>query len=253
MKKIGKNSEHIKLYRYRKTDNVLTMMEYSKILAMDYARRCGADYHIVTTHWLDKEEMILHKPGWAKLELFVDSKWIDQYDNILYVDTDCLIWPWAPNVFDIVPSDAFSVANNIGKGKSMGMNPEVRMRIPIDIEYHKKMNFNSGVFVVNRYSFDRMNELFEKYPRWKEVIRDQLVLNALCFSIDGGVKMNFLDNKFNATATKLVSNAKKHYISHLWGIGKDRRSKLYNDFAYPFVEQAKENLEKKFEKLCNTD
>ena len=243
-------------WKNKKSDVVDLMIQNSEALAKYYAEICNADYHMITEHWLNNEESLKYRPGYAKLQLFIDSKWVDQYDNILYVDTDAFIWPWAPNVFDIVPSDAFSVVDYPrrisdfstsssylnSRRKSEQMNVSYKWGIPADVELRDKFNFNAGVFVTNRYSFDEMNKLFEKYPQWRKITSDQLALNRLCTAVNSTININLLNSRYNAKARYNVRRAKKQYITHLWGQRKYRNDyrlcKVYNEY----IEEILKNI-----------
>ena len=234
-------------FKYQKIDCIDTMLEYSKILAMEYARQCDADYHLVTTHWLDDEKRARYHPGMSKLALFLDNKWIDQYDNILYLDTDTYTWPWAPNIFELCPDDAFSVVNYGKRIRKFANRTRTSIEsITVDPELYDRFSFNAGVLVVNRYIFDWMNDMFTKHPRWMDYNHDQHVFNDLCNTKGSNIKMNMLDTKFNAKAKYGVHKIKGHYISHMWGPEKYRNNNRlcieYNEYAEPYVKKASENL-----------
>lgn len=82
---------------------------------------------------------------------------LDTYQRILRIDTDVLISPKAPNVFDVVPEDAVGVVYEDVGDKAAARRGEMEavaaaygtMSWPIDRRY-----FNSGVMVFSRVHRD---------------------------------------------------------------------------------------------------
>lgn len=62
-----------------------------------YAEACGADFFVLSGAGLKSLW-----PGFSKLLL---GELLNNYDRMLYVDTDILISPDAPNIFELVPAD----------------------------------------------------------------------------------------------------------------------------------------------------
>ena len=248
-------SDRLKKETYKK-DHIKTMVDYSSKLAELYADKFGADYHMVTSHFLDKESQERYHPGISKMALFLDNKWIDQYDNILYLDTDTYTWPWAPNIFELCPDDAFSVANLENKLKSKFNNVDIyinkrnkyidkatRIGLTMDVTSYNLNNFNSGMFVLNRYSHGKINKILTDYPKLlKSFKADQNLLNILCFSKTTDMNLNFLDGKFNHKARSNVKLAKDCYITHLYG-GKKKDEEFcinWNNYAKKCIDNYKE-------------
>ena len=67
----------------------------SNALVKYYAKKNNSDYKLIT-----KPIINFKHPTWERFQLF-DDKWIDTYDNILYLDTDVFTWPDAPNIFEV--------------------------------------------------------------------------------------------------------------------------------------------------------
>ncbi|TCS40292.1 glycosyltransferase [Reinekea marinisedimentorum] len=72
--------------------------DYSHPLMRRYAEQCGADFFVLSGHNL--KDMW---PGFSKLLLGSQLK---VYDRMLYLDSDILVSPTAPNLFDFVPPDS---------------------------------------------------------------------------------------------------------------------------------------------------
>ena len=79
----------------------------SNVLVKHYAKKINSDYKLIT-----KPIINFKHPTWERFQLF-DDQWINNYDNILYLDTDVFTWPEAPNIFDLL--DAILKQVNIFK------------------------------------------------------------------------------------------------------------------------------------------
>ena len=92
----------------RADDRVKQMTDFSHPIIKSYAQKCNADFKVLS----------------HKADIQTDSKvddWItvfrtmeiynlfDQYDRILHLDSDVLIHPKSPNIFDVVPEDQVGV------------------------------------------------------------------------------------------------------------------------------------------------
>ncbi len=73
---------------------------------------------------------------------------IDDYEQIAFVDTDILISPKAPSLFDVVPLDRFDAASEAGFSKA-GRDVELTQRILGDVKW-RNTYFNSGVMVLGK-------------------------------------------------------------------------------------------------------
>ena len=92
-------------------DEVLML---SRILVSEYAKKFGIYYELIT------EPVVNFKhPTWERFQLF-DEKWVNQFDNILYLDTDVFTWPWAPNIFELFDKKALNVAHHQKKKLFVG-------------------------------------------------------------------------------------------------------------------------------------
>ena len=68
-----------------------------------YADRIGADFIAIT-----EQKVSLTTPHWEKFQLL---DYLNDYDRILYVDTDVLIRKNCPNIFDAVPETHLGIYN----------------------------------------------------------------------------------------------------------------------------------------------
>src|SRR6056300_365299 len=70
--------------------------KYSAHSFEKYCIEFGLDYRRVT------EPKINYKhPTWERFDLWTDPSWLESYDQIMYVDSDVVVVPGAPNVFDL--------------------------------------------------------------------------------------------------------------------------------------------------------
>ena len=225
-------------------EHMKTLTQCSNRLAELYSQKFNSDYHLITSHFLPKEEQEYYNPGISKMQLFLDNKWIDQYDNILYVDTDAFIWPWAPNIFEQCHDEAFNVVYLPQESKDKGLLRKHRNHaklagLTLKEDMYIDYNFNTGVFVINRYAYDKINEILINYPGlFFEYKGDQLLLNAICFSENTDINLRFLDSRFNSEWRKSFKIARKHYVTHFWGRKKTKKpfSDRWNNYAKQCIE-----------------
>lgn len=123
----------------------------------EYARKCNADFVIVDDNWRkDSEHPCLLKQA-------VNSFWY-RYDRVLYVDSDILIKPNAPNIFEEVPIgflgvfDEFNYANASMKERKLEYirkyvekHNELYPSVPLKVAEPIPDGFyNMGVFVCSK-------------------------------------------------------------------------------------------------------
>ena len=65
-------------------------------LANHYANKIGSNYLLLTDSYIN----YIH-PTYERFRLFEESKWTDEYDQVLYLDSDVLIYQDSPNIFEI--------------------------------------------------------------------------------------------------------------------------------------------------------
>ena len=70
----------------------------------DYAYRMGADFFVIEDRKLDET----YQEFWEKLRM---RDLLDQYDRVLFMDSDIIVHPRAPSLFDLVPLDCLGMTN----------------------------------------------------------------------------------------------------------------------------------------------
>lgn len=106
-----------------------------------YADKIGADF-------LSIDKSNCSTPHWMKFEIF---NLLNQYDRIIYLDTDLIIRDDCPNLFDIVPDTKLGLFNEapFTIGRQMAIYESAKA-YDIDIGEWDGRYFNTGVIVISR-------------------------------------------------------------------------------------------------------
>jgi lipopolysaccharide biosynthesis glycosyltransferase len=155
------------------------MYEVSERNARKYAKKCNADYYKVTTlnDWA---------PGEGKHLDFQKLKFLDfnNYDQILYLDSDYIIKHNAPNLFEICIN-------------SLGISIEHARATP---DLAKELNmpenryFNAGMFFISRPIIEQVRPYVLDYLNKQEWNWEcQGLLNKLFYDLN----VEFIDLKSN--------------------------------------------------------
>jgi lipopolysaccharide biosynthesis glycosyltransferase len=62
----------------------------------------GADFEVIDDRELDET----HQPFWEKLRM---RSYLEQYSRVLFMDSDIIVHPDAPSLFDVVPPDCLGM------------------------------------------------------------------------------------------------------------------------------------------------
>ena len=108
-----------------------------------YADRIGADFIAIT-----EQKVSLTTPHWEKFQLL---DYLNDYDRILYVDTDVLIRKNCPNIFDIVPETHLGIYNEAPfvAGRDYAIERCAEAYDAKDFKWDGKY-YNTGVMVLSR-------------------------------------------------------------------------------------------------------
>ena len=185
------------------------LYKYSTTSVEQYAKNIGADYKLVT-----KAKINHVHPTFERFDLFFNHKWWETYEHILYLDTDVIVWPSAPNIFKTYPSNKKfkPVMDRIAKKN--------------DSQYHKKRakgtclekfdpntlrqnRFNAGVFMLNKTSVEKMKPHLD-YKNLKGDDNEMLIYAML----ESKVETEFMDWQFNK------KNGVNSYFGHASGYQK---------------------------------
>jgi lipopolysaccharide biosynthesis glycosyltransferase len=161
----------------------------------NYAERNNADLIVIDKQvYLNKFKILTYE----KLQVWdlLDGR----YDQILLVDTDVLIAPDAPSVFEMCPTDTFGFVSE--ETYSMAGPHKKRTQEKLGRIFRIAPYFNSGVMVfspIHREIFNPQSKIFEKWAldetNKDHIMSDQPVLNYLVNyykfkTIDFGYKFN---------------------------------------------------------------
>jgi lipopolysaccharide biosynthesis glycosyltransferase len=182
------------------------LLEYSKKSSKLYANKCGADYILI-----NKPKINHIHPTFERFDLFSNMKWWKKYDHILYLDTDVICWPSAPNIFEMYSNkESFKVCEDrIAKKKSTSWH-EQREKDTILSNFKPEVlrtnRFNAGVFMLNEYSAN----IISAHLKYKEYNDDdnRILIHAV---LSSGVSTEFMDWRFNK------KNGVKSWFGHGYG------------------------------------
>ena len=198
------------------------LYNYSTISVKQYAKRIGADYKLITEpkiNWVH--------PTFERFDLFFNDEWWKQYDNILYLDTDVITWPTAPNVFAEYPStQSFKpVFDRIARKNTLEYHKQRAKGTCLekfDANILQANRFNAGVFMLNKHCVDMMRPFLD-YKKIKGDDNEQLIYAML----ESNVEVDKMDWKYNK------KNGTDCYFGHAAGQQKFRTK-------YDMLEKAKE-------------
>ena len=173
------------------------LYKYSTISVEQYAKTIGADYKLITEpkiNWIH--------PTFERFDLFFNDEWWEQYDNILYLDTDVIAWPTAPNVFTEYPSthsfkpvfDRIARKNTSGYHEQRASGTCLEKFGPAILQ---KKRFNAGVFMLNKNCVEIMKKFLD-YKTLNGDDNEQLIYAMLESKVDVD-QMDWRYNKKNGT------------------------------------------------------
>jgi len=142
------------------------LLQYSKKSAKIYADKCKVDYILISTPRINH----VH-PTFERFDLFLNNDWWEEYDQILYLDTDVICWPTAPNIFEMYPRnntfkpcvDKRALKRSIDWHEESEKNSILKVFEP---KVLRNERFNAGVFMLNEYSAKTIAPFlkFKEYP-----------------------------------------------------------------------------------------
>ncbi len=209
--------------------------KYSEYSFKKYCAKYGHDFLRVT-----KPVFGYMHPTWERFDLWFNSKWLDKYDQILYVDTDVFAFDHAPDIFKLYNDlDAFK-SPEYRKYRKM-MNSEIKSSFKdtilkdCDIYKTRRIFFQSGVWMITKKSRDHMMPWVERYKEFD--CDDGQFLNWAV--IESGVKYQDIDQRFNVKNNGLKKNwsYKNTFFLHVAGGKKYRESsRIYTFLKEKFPE-----------------
>ena len=170
--------------------------QYQKIAALThptikkYADKIGSDFIVIDQRFYNEEVSI----GYEKLQF---RKYLEDYDRIIFLDTDLIVRPDTPSLFEFVPIGYFGAFNEGGFIPSRLKSLKESM-FDFEIGFPKPYEgntlswyFNTGVMV-----FDQSHkEVFMDPPKFINHFYEQTYLNLSLSRAH--VKLKYLSSKFN--------------------------------------------------------
>jgi lipopolysaccharide biosynthesis glycosyltransferase len=169
-------------------DVIAEMTRLTLPLLENYAHRINADFVPITKM---KKFSADYSVYWGKFQLY---DMFADYERIVYIDSDSIVYPHCPNLLEIVPEDQLGVLME----SDFGLDPteeilEYQTRAP---EIHwRKDYFNAGVMVASKAHREVFNSKHGNLGGQKYLEQTQLNYNVQRFNIP----LFKLDYKFNHT------------------------------------------------------
>lgn len=191
-----------------------------------YANKVDADFIVIDTKQFNLEY-------YAHFEKFQLYALLNIYDRILFLDTDILVTPKCPNLFDVVAENQFGafIVSEYTEyhNSSIKLIQEELGDIGWVMEY-----FNSGVMVVSKHHrevFNMENGLLEQWSLWSfqkglQGFLDQTLIN---YNVQR-LKLPIYDIGYRFNHTTATKNSEKRfnsYIIHYPGKGHRRGDKIH--------------------------
>jgi len=211
--------------------------KYSEYSFKKYCAKYGHDFLRVS-----EPALLFRHPTWERFDLFFNNKWLDEYDQILYVDTDVFAFDHAPDIFN--HNLGIKSFKSPAYTKYRGMNDsQIKSSMHTifdncDLDSIRKVFFQSGVWMINKNCRDIMMPWVQK---WKEFDCDDGQFLNWCV-VQSGIEYHDLSPMFNVKNNGLFKdwNYRKTYFLHSAGGRKYRDdSPLYNFLSstFPAVSQ----------------
>jgi lipopolysaccharide biosynthesis glycosyltransferase len=193
-------------------DYVEDMYAISKAYAQKYSKRVGADYHSI-------ESKDAWPPASGKHVAFQKFKLYDlaeEYDQILYLDSDYIIKDEAPDIF-----------KQCGAVSAVCLEPDEPGRFALSsrINVPPSRYFNSGFMYLNKKDLmstkDLLLQHMQSYDYASEDCFDQGLFNKVFF--DSGISLLYLDSGLWNASNLVWGKYGDHYSGFSktkWDIGK---------------------------------
>jgi orotate phosphoribosyltransferase len=157
-------------------------------LMQAYADRCEADFI-----GLDNQT-----EEWALMEKFRTWHFCQQYDEVLFLDADCVVKPTAPNIFDEY-SETICVHDDgprIGDAEWLRRDRKAIAAVTGKRIPHTSQCFNSGVVLSRKLACDIWKRP-EQYIGTSHCIEQTWVGEQLRKAVKNGATLKTLDSKWN--------------------------------------------------------
>ena len=201
------------------------LYKYSVKSIKKYAKTYGIDYKMIS-----KAKINHVHPTFERFDLFFNNDWWKKYTHILYLDTDVIIWPNSPNVFDEYNCvDSFKpVHDRIAKNKTLLYHKERAKGTCLEKfkpSQLRQSRFNAGVFMLTEKSAKKMAQHLDY--KTLQFYDNEMLIYAM---LESKVKVEKLDWRYNK------KNGVTCYFGHAMGYEKFKPN-------YPILKLAKETFD----------
>lgn len=127
-------------------------------LMADYAHRCGASFEVITERVYPSNVQMF----WEKLQM---RDYLQEYGRIAFIDSDVIIHPQAPSLFDVVPEGYLGMLNEAAIQSTKNKRKELEdfcQRAGIQMPKWDGNYVNVGVIVFGRQHL----HVFDDPPKW---------------------------------------------------------------------------------------
>lgn len=143
----------------------LAQMTHASISS--YAHRIGAEFVVLLEQLVGKTS-----PHYEKFRIF---SMLNQYERIIYLDTDLIVRPDCPNLFEVVPEELFGAVDEGRFQERKEAMISAAQEYGIKLDAYDGKYYNSGVMVLSR----QHKELFRKPEREIWNFYEQTYLNLM--------------------------------------------------------------------------
>lgn len=183
-----------------------------------YADRIGADFKVITEQAISKTT-----PHWEKFQI---SALLEEYDRILFLDTDVVVRGDTPDLFEVVPEPLLGAFNEAPYAKrGSGILNGVAQGYGVSLDGWDGRYFNTGVMVISRCH----REVFLKPDEEIDYFYEQSYLNLTFFK--NKVAMHELEYRFNRMMCMdafIPEHRLDAYIVHYAGVEDPDPERVYS-------------------------
>ena len=208
--------------------------EYSTHSFKQYCGKFDLDYCRIT-----EPKINFKHPTWERFDLWTDPSWWGRYEQIMYVDSDVVALPDAPNVFELYKDlDTFKFAKYDRYRKMpveihASSNRDTIFK-DIDPAIIQRKRFQTGVFILTKKIAEAMLSTVKEYSKC-EVDDGQFLNWAVMHS---GVPYTEMDSKFNVKNNGQYRKDKIYFMHCAGGKKHKKASKIWHLMKeyYPTVQ-----------------
>lgn len=225
-----------------KDKSILHMADMAHPYMKHYADKCKADFIIIDDSWRKNEHPCYLK---QTVNYFLDNK---IYDRILYMDTDMLVKPNTPNLFDMVPKNKLAVFGDKHRKKQIREMREYTKKYneimvqngekPILFHEWGEIFYNAGLFLCSKETNPHIPPVCNVMRLEGTIYYDQLYFNLMIYKYRIPVfELSYKYNRLHTVDSKVGSRDRykdSHIIHYAGKRGKSEMEKDYQRLKKEF-------------------